>query len=123
MSIQVHHKVISTAPQKRDVETGHLYIRNIRQKGIVAIDTEGNKYRIVAQNETDDVWYNGRFLGTNYAVFKGWQQVSPWYKRQGWAVRVMKERAFKENITITYISDIERTSHRQPDAQGNLIGS
>ena len=94
---------------------GHVYKANIRQKGVIAIDTEQNKYKITAMEAGDEAWYHDEFLGTRYAVLmyvgECWQQVSPWYKRQGWAVRAMKERAYKENVTNVYFSDIERTHH------------
>ncbi len=96
-------------------KNGHVYKANIRQKGVIAIDTEQNRYKITAMEPGDEAWYCDEFLGTRYTVLmyvgEGWQQVSPWYKRQGWAVRAMKERAYKENVTKVYISDIERTHH------------
>lgn len=84
-----------------DVETGKRYINNIPEGKITAITTpDGTQYKIVAQNHNhqDDVWYNGRFIGDYYGVFKYikpdmgcgfWQQVSPWYFRYGNAERKM----------------------------------
>ena len=77
-----------------DVETGQLYNDgNIPMGRICACKISGKVYKIFAQNGTDDVWHNGKFIGDNYAVFVEangfWQQVSPWYSRYGNAERYM----------------------------------
>lgn len=61
-------------------------------------------YRIMAEHHgyEQDVWYHNTFCGDRYAVFKRkhgdryWQQITPWYKRFGYAQRKMFERYDKD---------------------------
>lgn len=90
---------------RTDIETKKNYINNIPEGRLSATTTaDGRQYKIIAQNinHQDDSWYNGRFIGDNYAVFKYikhekscgfWQQVSPWYCRYGNAERKMFQLA------------------------------
>lgn len=95
---------------RKDVLTGKCYTdSNIpldRKGGALTRyeDTANNrKYRIMSESmgHSDDMWYNGRFLGDRYAVFVWvattstlgfWQQVTPWYIRYGYAVRMMLKK-------------------------------
>lgn len=83
-----------------DEVTGKMYnSKNIPLNRVCACESNGVKYNIVAQGEPGDYWYNGRFLGTNYAIFMKapnmmfWQQISPWYAKYGNAERFMLKRA------------------------------
>lgn len=90
---------------RTDIKTKKNYIDNIPEGRLNAITTpEGTQYKIMAQNKNhqEDSWYNGRFIGDNYGVFKYikpdkgcgfWQQVSPWYSRYGNAQRKMCQLA------------------------------
>ena len=74
-----------------NIPVGRLYY--------IAID--GEMYGIMAMNNkhANDVWYNGRFMGDNYAVFKAvhcehcdamfYQQISKWYSYYTCAVKCM----------------------------------
>lgn len=63
---------------------------------LTAIDSEKGYFVIRAMNHShpEESWYNGEFIGDKYAVFKlvkkcFLQQVTPWYSRFGWAVRML----------------------------------
>ena len=83
-----------------DVCTGQLYTnKNIPMGRLNGLTTNsGKKYKIMAQNGKDDVWYNGKFVGDYYAVFVYvekcgfWQQISKWYFNFGNAVRYMTHK-------------------------------
>ena len=96
-------------------DKGRVYLANVRQRGVTVIQTNKHLYAVKAMETSDDVWYGDTFLGTQYAVFSYhhgcWQQCSKWYHRQGYAVKVMKEYAAKEEILSQHYSDIERTYH------------
>ena len=57
------------------------------------------QFKILNENygHESDVWYDGIFCGDRYAVFKYnleshyWQQITPWYKRFGYAQGKMFE--------------------------------
>ena len=80
---------------KVDKSTGKKYFNNNIPVGKLRAMTtlEGKQYKIFSENGTNDMWYNGKFLGDRYAVFfraNGfWQQVSNWYCRYGNATRFM----------------------------------
>lgn len=87
-----------------DKRTGKTYTwHNIPLRGrkgtLAAITSDKGHFVIQAKNcnHPEDSWYNGEFIGDEYAVFK-WtgtflQQVSPWYVRFGNAVRAMSKLA------------------------------
>lgn len=91
---------MNTAITRIDSETGKKYFKNNIPVGRLNAMTgiTGRRYKICAQNGNDSVWYNGRFLGDQYAVFVYvekcgfWQQISPWYERYGNAVRYMTHK-------------------------------
>ena len=82
-----------------DIKTGRKYINNIPEGRLTMVETvDGFKYKIMPMNinHQEDSWYNGRFIGDNYAVFKFvqpsmgtgfWQQVTKWYMNFGNAQR------------------------------------
>ena len=94
---------------KIDVKTNIHYIDNIPQlknrKGRVSsIQTSKGFFKVFAQNHSHqlDSWYNDEFIGDNYAVFKWvntapndgfYQQITPWYKRCGYAEHIMCKMA------------------------------
>ena len=81
----------------------------VDKKGhLTAVQCSKGFYKIFSENHShpEDSWYDGRFIGDRYAVFKWvnttpsqgfYQQVTPWYYRFGNAVRklitVTKEEA------------------------------
>lgn len=97
-------------------DKGRVYLANVRQRGVIAIQTNKHLYAVKAIEKSEDVWYGDRFLGTHYAVFSYhhgfWQQCSKRYWRQGYAVRTMKIMAgYDDKIVSEITSDIERTHH------------
>lgn len=62
------------------------------------------EFKILNENYGHEhfVWYHDTFCGDRYAVFKRiygqqfWQQITPWYKRFGYAQRKMFERYNKD---------------------------
>ena len=88
-----------------DKVTGKVYTWNnipVDKRGhLTAIECRKGFYKIVSQNHNhpEDSWYQGRFIGDSYAVFKWvktgesgfYQQVSPWYVWFGNAVRKLYE--------------------------------
>ena len=63
---------------------------------LTCIQNSKGLFMIMAENHShpEDSWYEGRFIGDRYAVFRRsngfFQQVSPWYERFGNAVRKLK---------------------------------
>lgn len=81
---------------KLDICTGQLYTsKNIPMGRLNGLKTQnGTEYKIIAQSQNNDVWYNGKFIGSYYAVFVNtnrgfYQQISKWYFNYGNAVRYM----------------------------------
>lgn len=86
-----------------DKKTGKQYTwHNIplgKDDHVIAITSGKGHFVIQAKNcnHPEESWYNGEFIGDEYAVFK-WtgtflQQVTPWYKRFGYAVRMLSKMA------------------------------
>ena len=106
----------STFTVYRVDDKGRVYRANVRQRGVISIQTNSHLYAVKAMETSEDVWYGDTFLGTQYAVFSYhhgfWQQCSNWFHRQGYAVKTMKIMAgYDEKIISEAISDIERTYH------------
>ena len=97
---------------RHDKLTGKYYTYHnipVDKKGhLTAVQCSKGFYKIFSENHShpEDSWYDGRFIGDRYAVFKWvnitpsqgfYQQVTPWYYRFGNAVRklttVTKEEA------------------------------
>lgn len=85
---------------KMDKETGKWYCNNIPlgKKGVLsAIENNGVLYKVMPECRNDDCWYNDRFLGTRYAVFKWtgqfYQQITKWYAHFNKASKEMKKIA------------------------------
>ena len=97
---------------RHDKLTGKDYTYHnipVDKKGhLTAVQCSKGFYKIFSENHNnpDASWYQGRFIGDSWAVFKWvktgeksgfYQQVSPWYSRFGNAVRklttVTKEEA------------------------------
>ena len=95
------HKDIDTNSKdfvKVDESTGKKYFNNnIPVGSLTAMATPtGIQFKIFPENGTADMWYNGKFVGDRYAVFRKvngfWQQISNWYCRYGNAVRYMTHK-------------------------------
>ena len=97
---------------RHDKLTGKDYTYHnipVDKKGhLTAVQCSKGFYKIFSENHShpEDSWYDGRFIGDRYAVFKWvnttpsqgfYQQVTPWYSRFGNAVRkliaITKEEA------------------------------
>lgn len=88
-----------------DKVTGKMYTYHnipVGKQGVTsAIQCDKGFYVIYSENRKhpEDSWYNGRFIGDRYAVFKWveegmfYQQVSIWYERYGNAVRALNKIA------------------------------
>lgn len=75
-------------------------VDNIPVGRLHSVSVDGKHYCIRAMNahHVDDVWYNGRFIGDQYAVFVRvpcdcgacfYQQLTKWYTYYGSAVKRM----------------------------------
>ena len=89
---------------RHDKLTGKDYTYHnipVDKKGhLTSVQCSKGFYKIFSENHShpEDSWYDGRFIGDRYAVFKWvnttpsqgfYQQVTPWYYRFGYAVNRM----------------------------------
>lgn len=89
-----------------DKVTGKVYTYNNipadKEGKLISAQCRKGYYKIFSENHNhpEDSWYEGRFIGDRYAVFKWvnssseagfYQQVSKWYNRFGNAVRKLQD--------------------------------
>lgn len=82
------------------------YCKNI-PVGFAPFRFKNYDFTIFAQNKNhvEDSWYNGRFIGDYYAVFRKkdgddfWQQCGKWYSTFGRAYNRLQREMYKVELT------------------------